>query len=59
MRSIYTKVLRPANAFDSGLLKFRDKGKEDYAVYYARLSPAKGVLEINKILKDIDKKFLL
>ncbi|MUM65232.1 glycosyltransferase [Acidianus infernus] len=55
MRKIYTRVLKPGNAFDKKLLDFRDKGKEDYSVFYARLSPAKGVLELLKIWRKIDE----
>ncbi|ARM76177.1 hypothetical protein B6F84_09185 [Acidianus manzaensis] len=59
MRNIYTKVLRPANAFDKKLLKLRETDKEDYAVFYARLSPAKGVLEIPKIAKKLNRKVIV
>ncbi|BDC18427.1 glycosyltransferase [Acidianus sp. HS-5] len=55
MRKIRTKVLRPANAFDKKLLNFRDKGKDDYAVFYARLSPAKGALDVLKIWNKMDE----
>jgi len=40
-------ILRPGNAFDSNILNFRNtRSKKDYAVYYARLIPEKGILEI-------------
>lgn len=42
---IYT--LRPGNAFETNILRFRNtSSKKSYAVYYARLIPEKGVLEI-------------
>lgn len=59
MGGIYTRVLRPANAFDKSLLKLRDRDKEDYAVFYARLSPAKGILEIPKIARKLGKKIIV
>lgn len=59
MKGLYTRVLRPANAFDKKLLEERGKGKEDYAVFYARLIPGKGVLEIPKIAEKLGKKVIV
>jgi len=40
-------ILKPGNAFDDNILSLRNtRSKKDYAVYYARLVPEKGVLEI-------------
>lgn len=59
MKKIRTKTLRPANAFDKELLRLRGGGKEDYAVFYARLIPAKGVLEIPKIADKLKTKIIV
>lgn len=59
MKGLYTKVLRPANAFDKKLLELRGRGKEDYGVFYARLVPVKGILEIPKIAKKLKKKIIV
>uniref|UniRef100_A0A2U9IN74 Glycosyl transferase family 1 domain-containing protein n=2 Tax=Acidianus TaxID=12914 RepID=A0A2U9IN74_9CREN len=59
MKKIRTKVLKPANAFDKRLMELRNSEKEDYAVFYARLSPAKGILDIPKIAKSINKKIIV
>ncbi|MCY0850144.1 glycosyltransferase family 4 protein [Sulfuracidifex metallicus] len=45
------EVIRPGNAFDSNLLSYRDKGKEDYVIFWSRLNQDKGILEIPQILK--------
>lgn len=51
------KVLKPSNAFDKKLLKLRNKGKEDYAVFYGRLVTEKGILDLIEILREINKRF--
>ncbi|MEM1626618.1 MAG: glycosyltransferase family 4 protein [Sulfolobaceae archaeon] len=48
---IKIQVLKPANAYDSNIEKYICNYKEDYAVYFARLVPQKGIREIPKIAK--------
>jgi len=55
------RVTKPGNAFDKELLEFR-KGKEekeDYAVYFTRLMPEKGLFEIPLIWKKLRKDIRL
>ncbi|MEM0242869.1 MAG: glycosyltransferase [Candidatus Aenigmatarchaeota archaeon] len=51
------KVLKIGNAFNKKLLKFRKFKKENYLVFYARLVPEKGILEIPPIVNEIKKVF--
>jgi len=53
------RVTRPGNAFDQDLLRFRGKAKEDYAVYFTRLIPEKGLFEIPLIWKKLRKDIKL
>jgi len=53
------RVTRPGNAFDPELLRFRGKVKEDYAVYFTRLIPEKGLFEIPLIWKKLRKDIKL
>ena len=53
------RVTRPGNAFDQELLRFRGKAKEDYAVYFTRLIPEKGLFEIPLIWKKLRKDIKL
>ena len=49
-------IPRPANAFDSGMLRFRStRGKGPTAVFFARLIPTKGLYEIPYIWKCVNK----
>ena len=50
------EVLFPGNAFDPELLKYRNRGKEDYIVFWSRLNQDKGIHEIPNILKRIQAK---
>ncbi|MCY0883598.1 MAG: glycosyltransferase [Acidianus infernus] len=45
------EILYPGNAFDPELLKYRNRGKEDYIVFCSRLNQDKGIHEIPDILK--------
>jgi len=45
------RVLKPANAFDDRLLSYSTLDKEDYAVFFARLVPEKGIFDLPKIWK--------
>jgi len=44
-------VLRPSNAFDEELLNYSTLDKENYAVFFARLVPEKGIFDLPKIWK--------
>lgn len=48
-----TKILKPANAFDKKLLKYRKFKKENYLVFFARLVPEKGIYEIPIIARKL------
>ncbi|ARM74819.1 glycosyltransferase [Acidianus manzaensis] len=50
------EVIVPGNAFDPELLKFRNRGKEDYIVFWSRLNQDKGIHEIPDIVKMIYPK---
>ena len=50
------EVIRPGNAFDPSLLKYRGRGKEDYVVFWSRLNQDKGIQEIPDILRIISKR---
>ncbi|AIG97478.1 Glycosyltransferase [Archaeoglobus fulgidus DSM 8774] len=52
-------ILNPANAFESELLKYRKnlKEKEDCAIFFARLSPEKGIFELPYIWKKVTNIF--
>ena len=50
------KVLKPANAFDRELLIYSTLDKEDYAVFFARLIPEKGIFELPVIWKRVRDK---
>ncbi|MFP3234530.1 MAG: glycosyltransferase family 4 protein [Sulfolobaceae archaeon] len=54
------KVMKPSNAVDEKLISIRNKSidkKQDYAVFFARLIPFKGILEIPYILNILRNKF--
>ncbi|QXJ35588.1 glycosyltransferase family 4 protein [Saccharolobus shibatae] len=54
------RVTKPGNAFDEDLLKFRrERDKEDYAVYFTRLMPEKGLFEIPLIWKKLRRDIKL
>lgn len=46
-------VITPGNAFDPNLLNYRNKGKEDYVVFWSRLNQDKGTHELPDIMKMI------
>jgi len=56
---INTELLIPGNAFDSELLKYRNRGKEEYVVFWSRLNQDKGLPELPDILKMINRKVKL
>lgn len=45
------RVTEPGNAYDPDLLSYRSDYKEDYAVYFTRLIPEKGLFEVPLIWK--------
>jgi glycosyltransferase involved in cell wall biosynthesis len=47
------RVLYPALAFDPKILNFRSSSKANYAMFFARLTTNKGVLELPRIFKHI------
>ncbi|BBG22915.1 glycosyltransferase family 4 protein [Sulfuracidifex tepidarius] len=49
-------VINPGNAFDSSLLKYRNRGKEDYVVFWSRLNQDKGIREVPDIMRVINSK---
>ncbi|BBD72929.1 hypothetical protein HS1genome_1318 [Sulfodiicoccus acidiphilus] len=51
-----TIVTRPANAFDPEAVKWRREGKEDYAVYFTRLIPEKGLFDIPEIWRKVNSE---
>ena len=51
------RILRIANAYNTELLKYRTKKKEDYIVFWARLYSLKGILEVPYIIRQIVKKY--
>ncbi|WP_338604683.1 glycosyltransferase [Sulfolobus tengchongensis] len=50
------EVIVPGNAFDPELLKYRNRGKEEYVVFWSRLNNDKGIHEIPDIMKIIYSK---
>lgn len=50
------KVLKPANAFEKELLNYSTLDKEDYAVFFARLVPEKGIFDLPVIWKKVRGK---
>ncbi|BCU67797.1 hypothetical protein HS7_12340 [Sulfolobales archaeon HS-7] len=50
------RVTVPSNAFDSYITRLRSEEKEDYAVYFTRLIPEKGIFEIPRIWKRVNQK---
>ncbi|WP_338602370.1 glycosyltransferase [Sulfolobus tengchongensis] len=53
-------VTKPGNAFDTQLLKFREEEKDgDYAVYFTRLMPEKGLFEVPLIWKKLKRDIKL
>ncbi len=50
------EILFPGNAFDPELLKLRNRGKEDYVVFWSRLNQDKGIHEIPDIVKRIQNR---
>ncbi|AAK43009.1 glycosyltransferase family 1 protein [Saccharolobus solfataricus] len=57
-RLLSYRVTKPGNAFDENMLKFRGD-KEDYAVYFTRLMPEKGLFEIPLIWKKLRRDIRL
>ncbi|BFH72200.1 glycosyltransferase [Sulfurisphaera javensis] len=52
------KVISPPHAFNTEALKYRDVGKEDYAVFLGRINNAKGIYEAIEIGKRIKMKIM-
>ena len=50
------KVLKPANAFEKDLLNYSSSEKEDYAIFFARLIPEKGIFELPRIWKKVKER---
>ncbi|BCU71321.1 glycosyltransferase family 4 protein [Stygiolobus caldivivus] len=59
--NIITKVYKPGNAFDKEkVAKYRKtRNKENYAVYFARLVPQKGLYELPKIADKLETKIVV
>ena len=55
-KDIPWKVLKPANAFERELLNYSTLNKEDYAVFFARLLPEKGLFDLPAIWKKVREK---
>jgi len=55
-KDIPWKVLKPANAFERELLNYSSLDKEDYAVFFARLVPEKGIFDLPIIWKKVREK---
>ena len=55
-KDIPWKVLKPANAFERELLNYSMLDKEDYAVFFARLVPEKGIFDLPAIWKKVREK---
>ncbi|MEM0257193.1 MAG: glycosyltransferase [Saccharolobus sp.] len=49
-------VIRPGNAFDKELLSYRNRGKEDYVVFWSRLNQDKGISDLLDIMNIIGKR---
>ena len=49
-------VLRPGNAFDPELLTHRNRGKEDYMVFWSRLNQDKGIREVLEITRAVNRR---
>jgi glycosyltransferase involved in cell wall biosynthesis len=49
-------VIRPGNAFDKELLSYRNRGKEDYVVFWSRLNQDKGISDLLDIMNIIRKR---
>ncbi|AOL17560.1 LPS biosynthesis protein [Sulfolobus sp. A20] len=56
---IKTELLIPGNAFDPELLKYRNRGKEEYIIFWSRLNQDKGLPELPDILKMMSRKVKL
>ncbi|MEM1627349.1 MAG: glycosyltransferase [Sulfolobaceae archaeon] len=54
--NIPSKVLNPPLALDLNHLPRRDMKKENYAIFFARLIPEKGLFDLIKIWKEVKKK---
>ncbi|BFH74831.1 glycosyltransferase [Sulfurisphaera javensis] len=55
-----TFVTKPGNSFNREILSFRSEEKDDdYAVYYTRLMPEKGLFEVPIIWKKLNKDIKL
>ncbi|QKQ99074.1 glycosyltransferase family 4 protein [Metallosphaera tengchongensis] len=50
------EVPSPANALPEGIMKFREDEKEDFAVYFTRLIPEKGLFEVPIIWKRVNER---
>lgn len=55
-KGLPTKILKPALAFNRLLLRYRRKDKEDYAVFFARLTPSKGIFDLPFIWKFVESR---
>jgi glycosyltransferase involved in cell wall biosynthesis len=51
-----TVITKPANAFDPEAAKWRGESKEDYAVYFTRLIPEKGLFDVPKIWRMVNSR---
>jgi len=49
-------LLKPAHSIDQDILSHRKVKKDDYAIFYARLVPGKGIFEIPYIWKIVEKE---
>jgi len=60
-RDVRLKVYEVGNAFNRDIIyKYRKtKGKEDYAVFFARLVPQKGIRELPRIADLLNSKIVV
>lgn len=54
-KNIY--LLEPSNALDTGIKRFRGKGKENKIIFFARLVYRKGIFDFILIVREIVKNF--
>jgi glycosyltransferase involved in cell wall biosynthesis len=53
------KVYNPGNGINENIINFRTKRKKDYAIFYSRLVPQKGIRDLVKIAKLVNGEILV
>lgn len=53
------EILYPGNAFNPEILRYRGRAKDDYAIFLARVTPSKGILEALEVVRRLKTRLVV